>query len=97
MKRIGILVERQRGYGRRLCEGIVRFAQKRSDWMLNMLEWDDLARPERLKGFDGFIARLINDRVAGSLLSLHKPVVDVYVSRERPGVASSDQQAETIG
>ena len=97
MKRIGILVERQRGYGRRLCEGIVRFAQKRSDWMLNMLEWDDLARPERLKGFDGFIARLINDRVADSLLSLHKPVVDVYVSRERPGVASSDQQAETIG
>lgn len=96
MRKIGILIERQRGYGRQLCEGIVRFTQKRGDWTLNMLEWEDMRRPERLKAFDGFIARIIDDRIAETLERTDKPVVDVYVSREREGFASADQQAHRI-
>ena len=97
MKKIGILIERQRAYGRQLCEGVVHFAQARKDWTLNMLEWSDLQRPEYLKKFDGFIARLINDQVAETLQRVRKPIVDVYVSKERKGVASSDQLARRIG
>lgn len=97
MKKIGILIERQRAYGRQLCEGIVRFAQERNDWALNMLEWEDLHHPERLTKFDGFIARIINDQDAATLKTTGKPIVDVYVSRERDGIASSDQLARRIG
>lgn len=97
MKKIGILIERQRAYGRQLCEGIVRFAQARKDWTLCMLEWEDLKHSDSLREFDGFIARLINDQVADSLQRTHKPIVDVYVSQEREGVASSDQLALRIG
>jgi len=97
MRKIGILIERQRGYGRQLCEGIVRFIQTRSDWALNMLEWDDLRRTDFLKTFDGFIVRIINDHMADVFRQIRKPVVDVYVSRERPDFSSSDQQARHIG
>ena len=97
MKNIGILIERQRAYGRRLCEGIVRFAQERNDWVLNMLEWEDLQHIDRLKKFDGFIARIFNDQIATAIMRANKPVVDVYVSCERAGMSSSDQQARRIG
>jgi LacI family transcriptional regulator len=97
MKKIGILIERQRAYGRQLCEGIVRFAQERSDWVLNMLEWEDLQHIDRLKKFDGFIVRIFNEQVASVMKLTNKPIVDVYVSRERAGVASSDQLARCIG
>jgi len=97
MKKIGILIERQRGYGRQLCEGVVRFAQTQGDWALGMLEWDDLKRADRLKGFDGFIARIINDQVADVFRRTNKPVVDVYTSRLRPEFSSADQWARCIG
>lgn len=97
MKKIGILIERQRTYGRQLCEGVVRFAQTRKDWVLNMLEWEDLHHHERLKQFDGFIARLFNDQIAKNLQLTKKPIVDVYVNKERPGISSSDQLARRIG
>ena len=97
MRKIGILIERQRGYGRQLCEGIVRFAQTRSNWSLSMLEWADVSRASNLRGFDGFIARILNDRIASVFQQTRKPVVDVYVSRERPEFSSSDQQARSIG
>jgi len=97
MTKIGILIERQRTYGRQLCEGIVHFAQRKTDWALSMLEWDDVQRAENLKEFDGFIARLIDDRIAETFLQTGKPVVDVYVSRERKEFSSSDQHARRIG
>ena len=97
MKKIGILIERQRAYGRQLCEGIVRFAQERNDWVLNMLEWEDLQHIDRLKKFDGFIARIFDDQIATAIRMANKPVVDVYVSRERAGISSSDQLVRRIG
>jgi len=97
MKKIGLLIERQRAYCRQLCEGIVRFVQTQGDWALSMLEWDDLNHPERLKGFDGFIVRIFNDRIASVFRRTGKPVVDVYVSTERQWLASSDQMARRIG
>ena len=38
MRRIGIFVERQRAWGRQLCEGIASFGQERADWELTTLE-----------------------------------------------------------
>ena len=40
--RIGVLVERQRAYGRRLCEGVAAYAGEHPGISLGMLEWRDL-------------------------------------------------------
>ena len=48
MKTIGILIERQRMYGRRLCEGVIRFARERADWSLKIVDFADLHHPARL-------------------------------------------------
>ena len=97
MKRIGILIERQRAYGRSICLGISRFAQEHADWSIRMLEWADADNPRRLHEFDGFIVRILNDRLARTFLNTGKPVVDVFHEREWPGVSSVDQHARIIG
>ena len=67
MKTIGILIERQRMYGRRLCEGIIRFARERTDWSLKIVDFADLQHPARLSSCDGFIARVMDDRAEATL------------------------------
>lgn len=96
MKRIGIMIERQRAYGRRLCEGIVRFARDREDWALEMLDWSDLEHAPRLDGYDGFIARVLDPRMADALARTKRPVVDVFADALRPGFAAADQDADAI-
>lgn len=81
MKRIGIFVERQRAWGRQLCEGIASFAQERAGWELTTLERDDLASRRLLAGFDGFIARVYDEPVAKAFCRVRKPVADVSCER----------------
>ncbi len=97
MKRIGILIERQRGYGRRLCEGIVRFACERNDWSLKFIEFSELRQDIRRNRYDGFIARVMNDGIAKTLASAEKPVVDVFFEKSVPGFAAADQNARIVG
>ena len=78
MKKIGILIERQRAFGRQLCSGIVQYAQTCDDWSLTMLDWDDLTGTSHLKGFDGFIVRVTNDDIAKTFAQTGKPLVDVF-------------------
>ena len=77
MKRIGIFVERQRAWGRRLYEGIAAFAQERHDWELSALERSDLGNRKTALLFDGFVARVYDKRVASTLKRLGKPIADV--------------------
>ena len=81
MRRIGIFVERQRAWGRQLCEGIASFGQERADWELTTLERDDLASRRLLAGFDGFIARVYDETVAKAFCRAKKPVADVSCER----------------
>lgn len=97
MKQIGILIERQRAYGRSICLGISRFAQEHEDWSLKMLEWSDADNPRRLQDYDGFIVRILNERIARTFASTGKPVVDVFHEREWPGISSVDQHARLVG
>ena len=97
MKRIGILTERQRAYGRRICEGIAAFAQEREDWSLSMVEWSDLANPVRLRDFDGIIARVFDDAAERALLRGKRPVVDVYCGKPRPKLYQVDQDGQAVG
>ena len=84
MKRIGIFVERQRAWGRQLCEGVASFAQERADWELTTLEREDLASQRLLATFDGFIARVYDETVAEAFCRAEKPVADVSCERTRP-------------
>lgn len=91
------MIERQRAYGRRLCEGIVRYARDREDWALEMLDWADAESPAALSGCDGFIARILDERTAAALRRTQRPVVDVFADMLRPEFAAADQDADAIG
>ena len=96
MRNIGILIERQRAFGRRLCTGIVQYAQTREDWQLTMLDMDDLVHPAHLAGFDGFIARVINGEIARTFAKVGRPVVDVFEGDRAQRFAKVVQDAEKI-
>jgi len=97
MKRIALLSERLRAYGRRICEGVAAFAQEQDDWSLSMLEWEDLCHPARISEFDGFIARVIDEQTVCLLSQTGKPVVDVYGAKPRDGFVIVDHNARKVG
>lgn len=97
MQTIGIAIDRQRTYGRRLCQGIVDYARANTDWTLRIVEFDEFERTSRVTDCDGFIARVLNDRLAERLAATGKPVVDVFCERTHDGFASVDQNARLVG
>ncbi len=96
MRRVGILIERQRAFGRQLCSGVVQYAQTRDDWSLAMLDLDDLARPPHLAGFDGFIVRILNDEIARKFANTGRPVVDVFEGGHAQPFVKVIQDAEEV-
>ena len=97
MKTIGILIERQRTYGRRLCEGIIRFANECGDWSLRIIEFWELAAKLRANSYDGIIARVLNDSIAKELLRAKCPVVDVFCEKPIASFGAADQDAVAVG
>lgn len=97
MKTIGIIIERNRTYGRRLCQGIAAYFREKEDWQLKLIEPAFLGHPKSLSCFDGFIARVNNDRLGELLAATRKPVVDVFYEKPRPGMSAADQNAQLIG
>lgn len=89
-RRIGVLVERQRAYGRRLCEGAAAYAGERPDLSLGMMEWRDLDDVRKLSGYDAFIVRVLDDRMERILRRTRKPVVDVFFGKHREGFGVAD-------
>ena len=83
MKKIAIVVESSRAYGRTIIEGIAAYAQKTGEWTLNLLS-DDEATEEELRSHDGVIARIANEAHARRFTRAKIPVVDVFCNRIRP-------------
>ena len=96
MRKVGILIERQRAFGRQLCSGVVQYAQTRDDWSLAMLDLDDLARPSHLASFDGFIVRILNDEIARKFANTGRPVVDVFEGGHAQPFVKVIQDAEEV-
>ncbi len=78
MKRIAVICERDRAYGRGLCLGIAGAAAREKDWSLEFVDDLSAVKSTRLAGFDGVIARISNDDIAAALKLTGLPVVDVY-------------------
>ena len=97
MKRIAVICERDRAYGRGLCLGIAGAAAREKDWSLEFVDDLSVVKSTRLASFDGVIARISNDDIAAALKLTGLPVVDVYTSRIRPEFGSIDGDQPGIG
>ena len=58
MRKIAILVERDRAYGRGVCEGIAAAAPREDNWVLEFISAATLERSSGLHDFSGVIARV---------------------------------------
>ena len=76
--RIAVQVETNRAHGRALLEGLADYALTHSDWRLEAVEPGTLTDSAKLRHFDGFIVRVMDDRTADSLIKTKKPVIDTY-------------------
>ena len=95
-KKIAIMVENSRAYGRAMIGGIAAYAQEQPDWILRPLTVEDSFTPH-LNDFDGVIARIADDRLAERLSHAGLPIVDVFCQRVRPGIAGVDSDHRRIG
>ena len=96
-KRIGLLIERSRAFGRELCEGIISYAQERDDWEIVFLNVTDVRSQRKRSAIDGFIARVMSDELARNLKATKRPVVDVYYDFAQKDFAVVKTKHEKIG
>ena len=96
MKKIAIMLESTRAYARAVVEGVAAFAQERRDWILRPVN-AQTASPARLRGFDGIIARILDDATAERLAKTGLPIVDVFCQKPRTGFASVESDHRAIG
>jgi len=96
MKKIAILVENSRAYGRSLIEGIASYAQDNGSWILRPVAADETS-VSNLKRFDGIIARIADDGLADRISASGRPAVDVFCQKTRLGIAGVDSDHRRIG
>lgn len=95
--KVGILVEITREFGRGLCRGISELARETNAFTPYLIDASALRTTEELRGYDGFIARVMNDRMAEALAATGRPVVDVYYEKPRDGFAIVKTRHSRIG
>lgn len=87
-RKVALLVESSRSYGRSLLRGIAEFARTRSNWSLLHQEMTiDCLLPDWVQAMaiDGVIAR-VDTRTIDPIRQLGVPCVDVRCSREFAGI-----------
>lgn len=100
-RKVALLVETSRSYGRDLLRGIAHFARARSNWSLLHQEMTiDVTLPKWMKesGIDGVIAR-VDTHIIDALRDLHVPCVDVRCSEsfaDIPRVETDDRKVSQL-
>ena len=92
--KIAVVADRNRSYGRALCEGVASYALERTDWTLGLLDSD---RPVGLKGYDAVVARIVSSEMLASLRRTNLPIVDVYCALPRGEAAGVDCDHRAVG
>ena len=95
--KIGLIVEITREFGRGLCRGVSELARESGTFNPFLIDAPKLKNPDQLREYDGFIARVMNDRIAQVLAKTKKPVVDVYYDKPRDGFAIVKTRHSRIG
>lgn len=97
-RKVALLVETSRSYGRGVLRGIAQFAQTRSNWSLLHQEMTiDVVLPEWMKesAIDGVIAR-VDMRTIQSLRELNVPCVDVRCSMKFDGIPQVETDDRSV-
>ncbi|MBP5320747.1 MAG: DNA-binding transcriptional regulator [Kiritimatiellae bacterium] len=76
MKRIALLTETSRGYGRDFLTGVAQFAQERRDWLMRLLSPEDLGGRKPFAGFDGIISRAADAATMRKIRASGLPTAD---------------------
>jgi len=95
--KVGILVEITREFGCGVYRGISELARETNAFSPYLVSAADLRNPDALRAYDGFIARIMDDKVAETLAATKKPVVDVYYEKPRTGFAIVKTRHSRIG
>jgi len=90
-KRIGLLFNRSRAYGRGFCEGVASYTEVRHDWRLELVE------EGRFGKLDGLIAHVMDDARAEQFSRLGIPVIADFYRKPRRGFAQSLPDNSAIG
>lgn len=79
-RRVAVLIESSRSYGRALLAGIAAYARRQTDWLIDFEPRGlDAGPPRWLKSWqgDGVLARVDHPRLAARLRELSVPIVDL--------------------
>jgi LacI family transcriptional regulator len=96
-KKILLVVEKSRAYGRAICEGVAAFAQEEGGWELSLAGEKDDSAIARLRGYDGVIARILTQDTLKAVQSMKIPAVDVFGWKRWPGIALVDSDHAAVG
>ncbi|HPB09826.1 MAG TPA: DNA-binding transcriptional regulator [Kiritimatiellia bacterium] len=96
MKKIALITENSREYGRELLKGIAMFAQEQRDWTLHLLLPSYLKKRTALKGFDGVIARIVDGGMRRKLKMSGLPFVDAFCQSPTPDPIGVDSDHGAI-
>src|SRR5208282_3020640 len=97
--RVALLIESSRTYGRGILRGIARYAHASGPWSIYSQERElHSGIPNWLKTWkgDGIIARIEDRRMAGALLRLGYPVVDVLGNSPFAAIPGFDTDARAV-
>ena len=99
IRRVALLIESSRNYGRGVLRGVARYAQVNGPWSFFTVERElHSGVPDWLRGWkgDGIIARIEDRRMAAKLLKIGCPVVDVLAQARFPGIVGFDTDAKQV-
>jgi len=96
MKRIAIVIENSRAYGRAMIEGIAAYAQEKRSWILRPVVIEEALMAD-LQAFDGIIARIADDRLAEKIAKSERPAVDVFCQKPHVALVGVDSDHRRIG
>lgn len=98
-RRVALLIESSRAYGRNLIMGVAKFVREHREWSVQSEEWmwseDGPAWLRKWKG-DGIIGRIENRKLASLILKLGIKTVDVRGSVSGLGVPLIDTDDEKV-
>lgn len=79
MVKLALVSENARDYGHELAKGVANFAQRRSDWTLELFNPTDVvSNRDVLHGIDGLISHVNDERTCRILRDLDIPIVNTF-------------------
>ena len=97
MKKIALLIETSRTFGREFLNGIAKYAQSRHDWLMRLMTPEDLRGRRPFTDFDGIIARAADAATVRKILASGLPTVDTSNEQKVQRFLSIGPDDDTIG